>query len=71
MIASWQTGFMFAYGQEGDCFRAPFVFSDEDFGLDRGLFEQFAMDLGQKMGIALSKESDGVQGVRRKYAQDS
>jgi hypothetical protein len=30
------------------CHLAPFVFSDEDFSLDGGLFKQFAMDLGQR-----------------------
>ncbi len=35
---------------------APFIFSDEDFGLDGGLFKQFSSDLGHKVGIGLSKE---------------
>ena len=50
---------------------APFIFSDEDFSLDGGLFKQFAMDLGQKVGVGLSKESDGVQGLQRKSPKDS
>jgi hypothetical protein len=39
---------------------APFVFSDEDFSLEGGLFKQYALDLGQKVGIGLSRDTDGV-----------
>ena len=35
---------------------APFVFSDEDFGIDGDLFKQFNMDLGNKVGIGLCKD---------------
>ena len=35
---------------------APFVFSDEDFGLEGGLFKQFSSDLGHKVGIGLNKD---------------
>jgi hypothetical protein len=39
---------------------APFVFSDEGFSLEEGPFKQFAMNLGQKVGIGLSRDTDGV-----------
>ena len=35
---------------------APFVFSDDDFGLEGGLFKQFNIDLGTKVEIGLCKE---------------
>ena len=44
---------------------APFVFSDDDFGLEGGLFRQFSSDLGHKVGIGLSKELTLRGGQRR------
>jgi hypothetical protein len=50
---------------------APFAFSDEDFSPEGRLFKQFATDLGQKVGIGLSKEdTDGIQGNQKKSTKE-
>jgi hypothetical protein len=47
------------------------IFSDEDFRQERELFKQFEKNLGQKVGIILSKDIDGARGGWRKSAKDS
>jgi hypothetical protein len=52
---------------------APFVFSNEDFSIEGGLFKQFSSDLGHKVGIGLDKDRGVVlsQGVPRRSEKDN
>ena len=50
---------------------APFVFSDEDFGIEGGLFKQFNIDLGNTVGIGLCKDKVvPQQGLQRKSEKE-
>ena len=51
---------------------APFVFSDDDFGLEGGLFKQFNIYLGTKVGIGLCKEKimSNPRGLQRKSEKE-
>jgi hypothetical protein len=51
---------------------APFVFSDNDFALEGGLFKKFLSDLGNKVGIGLCKDTGTpVRGVRKRSDKES